>query len=386
MKNRLSLTVGALFLGCVCSIKAGIREDLEAANQIPDEQWVEKAKAFTEAFENLKLKLQEQWRIQLGEGECELPVNGVYPNSYEREFFGPRGAVREDSPVWLGCWLSGHVLGHSRFNSLSFISDEKRKEIETCCGPYWWEAICCNNDETWWCRLFTDVISLGIGEVINCFVHFDDKEEEATAFLRHVKHVIKDFILEEFNVTKLQEVGHYLQRHFCTPIANLILKISQEEVVWTKDNLIPLLKLYASYVESDGGYGYQKNFTQHKYSEIREIVHNFIIKTICSSGNGNEELNVWLCKQLANWKKDPYSSLAGIGQYQIEIEFLFDIFEKTKAQESVDVSSNLQSVINIVTNEVDLNKQKRELENQRRANINAAYMMGVEMRSGAGVY
>ena len=298
---------------------------------------------------------------------------------------GSRGAIREDSPVWLSALLLGHIGAYN-----VELPAEKRQEVVGCCScnQYWWESVCCWGT-SWiihFSNLLTCCLCLPVMEGLNCLITGNDEYVQEQTFMQHVKRAIKDFIFDEFNVSTLQQAGQYLQRNFCTPISNLILKINQEEVVWTKDNLIPLLQLYANYVACDGGYGYQKNFAQHKYSEIREIVHNFIVKTICSSGNGNEELNAWLGKQLANWKKNPYSSLAGIGQYQIEIEFLLDMIDRIKAQGSVNISSNLQNIINIITNEVDLNKQKRELENQRRANINAAYMMGVEMRSGAGVY
>jgi len=395
MKNRLSLTVGTLFFWCVCSIKAGIREDLEAANQIPDEQWVEKAKAFTEAFENLKVKLQEQWRIQLGDGECGFPINGVPPSNYNPNFIDKRGAVKQDSPVWLGCWLSGHllkntnhtwILGCAKPTARSFLSPEKKGEVVGCCTPYRWEAACCSENAK-----FTHLISilffpcnLGFWEVLGYALTDEDSQMEA--YIRHVKHAVKRFIFTEFGVSNLQQAGDYLQRSFCTPVANLILKLTQEEIAWNKDNLLVLLSLYCSYVSCDAGIAAQDHFAQYKYNDVRHAIHQLLARVICISQDGNHELNVWLVKQLANWKNDPYSeTLAGIGQYQVEIEFLLECAAKLKAQEGASIAQNIQNSLNIVIDEVIKNKTERTRYRHQESEINNAYLIGLAMRNGAGI-
>ena len=119
---------------------------------------------------------------------------------------------------------------------------------------------------------------------------------------------------------------------------------------------------------------------------MRHAIHQLLARIICTSQNGNHELNVWLVKQLANWKNDPYSeTLAGIGQYQVEIEFLLECSAKLKAQEGVNVAQNIQNTLNVVIDEVIRNRNERSHRRQHESDINNAYLMGLAMRNGAGV-
>jgi len=381
MNQRLILLIGIFSIYGMKISNAGIVQDLETANKIPDEQWIEKSKAFVTAFENLKVKLQEQWRMQLGNGSCGIPINGVYPNTYNPDFISERGAVKEDSPVVLSNWLNGFVgLSASR------LPVEKRAEITGCCTPYRWE-VCCTGNYAWTFHLLSILFcpcTFGLLEAINYATI--DTNDQAEAYMKHARKSIKAFIIGEFNVTSLQAAGQHLQRHFCVPIANLILKVLDEESDWTKEKLIPLLQMYYAYVSCDAGFGRQKEFGQYKFTEVHESIHQFLAKIICTSSEGNEELNAWLGKQLANWRKDPYSSIAGLGQYQIEVEFLLETAGKIHAQEGSYVAQNLANIINIVIDEIVSNRQVRARYRQQQAEINNAYLMGLAMRNGAGVY
>ena len=113
MKNRFLITIGILLFG-VSLTKAGVREDLEAANRIPDEQWLEKAKAFISVFDDLREALVKKWK-EVG------------------------GDLLGTSPFNLYAWKNNQFV-NSSYGS-GYIDEE---EHEVCsCGLHLLRGICC---------------------------------------------------------------------------------------------------------------------------------------------------------------------------------------------------------------------------------------------------
>ena len=86
--------------------QAALQEMLEAG-KMPDENWQEKALAFINAFEKLKLQLQFFWRSQVGDGAIDwIPWNGI-PGIFGR--WETKGYIKRDCPIILHFWANGHI-------------------------------------------------------------------------------------------------------------------------------------------------------------------------------------------------------------------------------------------------------------------------------------
>ena len=323
MKNRLSLTVGALLLGCVCSIKANIREDLKEANEIPDEKWVEKAKKFIEAFEKLKLQLQFFWRKQVGDGAIKAyPWNGISDGG---TWYRAKGFFKRDCPIVLHFWLNGHIEKYVRKIS-AYHEEIYELSVEHC----------------------TPVSS-----------NFTDKK------FRKAKKKFKSYITNLFEEKKLEACANFLNENFCKPVSNLIIKTIEElkeREVLQKQDLEILFQLYGTYNCLDV---FEFPFVaQENYNTTTEEICTLVSDCCYDMSKLDSKCKDWIVDLFRNYDRDPYKEGAGIGQYNLDLTIILRKFISKFKMEPKILDAEFTKIISVVIEE--WHQQFLKVENAER--------------------
>jgi len=335
MKNRLSLTIGILFWG-VSLMKAGMTweewtpengiidgqaalQEMLEAGKMPDENWQEKALAFINAFEKLKLQLQFFWRSQVGDGATDwTPWNGI-PGIFDR--WEKQGYIKRDCPIVLHFWANGHIgqctsdfglyLFDSCFPESAMLSESQQKKIKGNLKRY----------------------------VYSIFSKFSKKDLKKCALL--------------------------LNQNFCRPVSKLIIH-SIENLKKQKDlqkqDLEVLFKLYGVYDNIDMHYPI---CIQESYGQVTELICDFVVDCCYDISAFNHECKTWVINLFRNYNANPYKTESvGIGQYNLNITNILEKFILKIKMKPAVLDSELIQVLSIVIEqwqkEVDENDRVNE--------------------------
>lgn len=238
MKNRFFILAGT-FLTLVNVTKAGIREDLEKANQLSDEQWVEKSKLFISAFDELYTGLVNKWR----------------------EVGGDLG--HDKNPFFLYAWKNNKFI---QLEFLTYYSNymDKSQHNPSRCGMHWLRGACCYP-----CVQCCDDIGI---EKDPCFIAciggtplccaclgacccVDETPVGDDYFTLHIyKPICKQWLFPLLGIEKgnCKKLYAYWMHNFCEPVANLLQKVLKQDFTqFTAEQLDTALNLYRVYYNAD---------------------------------------------------------------------------------------------------------------------------------------
>lgn len=263
-------------------------ENVESTKPFKD--WHPAVKAYHAAFEELKTRLQGKWREIFGDGPSRFPWNG---NSDGATDLWEEDDLRRDMPVSLSFWNSGFLGGHicktevrcdGNFGSVSYVPNDNKAYVP-------------NNSPAY---LNQGAINSG-------------------------KDKYKAYVLKFFNASSLKECRKYLELFFCAPVSELLCAKSMGWDIkekFQKEDLLPLLDLYADYYSLDSIVVYNR-FNRYKYAsdhietmEKMGCVNDFLQTTksmvymlvACYSNyeKWNPEDQKWLCSLLDNLDDNYY--------------------------------------------------------------------------------
>ena len=186
----------------------------------PFKDWRSAVKAYHAAFEELKKRLQGEWRRIFGDGPSRFPWNGHSDGTTD---LWQEDDLRRDMPVVLSLWGSwvfgGHICSEKvrydgYFDSVSYVPNDNNAYVPNNSPAYGNQTIINENKKTY-----------------------------------------KAYVLKFFNASNLKQCKRYLEDFFCAPVSDLLfynaLKFETGQAVFCKEDLLPLLELYADYYSLD---------------------------------------------------------------------------------------------------------------------------------------
>lgn len=257
------------------------------AEEIGKRNWRPAVEAYHAAFQELKTRLQGEWRRIFGDGPSRFPWNG---HSDEATDLWREDDLRRDIPVVLSLWDSG-IRGHICRTKVCYKSDFEG-ELE-----FW-----VSNDNR--AYVPNDSLAYSNQQLI------DDGKKE-----------YKAYVLKFFNTSSLSKCKKYLRKFFSVPVSKLLglyvnSVLSQGAVCKNcKEDLKPLLNLYADYysldaiaVENNRGLG--NNGEAYDVNEqFGTTTFNMVkLMTTCylNYQQWDPESQKWLCSLLDNLDANYY--------------------------------------------------------------------------------
>ena len=128
----------------------------------------------------------------------------------------------------------------------------------------------------------------------------------------------------------LRDVGHWLQKDFCEPVSQLLLKLFQS-TPQNAHELLQILELYKCYIECDCGGEFQIKFAQANYSKVYNAFYPWLADVIRRqlSNPADNDLHTALIAVLFHCDEKmsdftdtrtlSHETIRGLGGYQIEI-------------------------------------------------------------------
>ena len=335
MKNRLSLTVGALLLGCVCSMKADICEDLEKANEIPDEKWVEKARLYISAFDKLYTDLVNKWKE-----------------------FG--GKLRHyESPFILYAWKNNEFVETAWAHV-----DTEQNDIPTC-GMHFFRGSCCYPcvqcfDDTGvehvdcFDSLFSGTPLWCCAGPISACCCIEATTSASDYFTLHIYNPICQqwlyplLDIKEGNCKKLYD---YWMHNFCEPVADLLQKILKHDFVqFSAEQLDTVLNLYRVYYNADNHlFRGDLNLCLLPYFDVIQNTFNNKFATLIINNvnvvdpNMLQYLAIVLALNSGMTDESLGFPIYDLEQYKLEIVSIFKILSTQNAIRSIQIHPTIKS-------------------------------------------
>ncbi|MFQ6723119.1 MAG: hypothetical protein ACLRFH_01810 [Opitutales bacterium] len=242
MQTRFIITIGTLLFG-VSLTKAGIREDLEAANRMSNEQWVEKAKLYISVFDELYAGLVNKWKEVGG----QLHTNPFFLYWWKQNQFVYKEPYTEG--------YSGYI--------------EPSQHNPRNCGLHCLRGFLCYpcvqcfddtgvaNDECYWDWVMGTPImwwAFGIPFLASC-ANPSAMPIGDDYFTLHVyKPICKEWLYPLLGIKKgnCKKLYDYWMCNFCEPVASLLQKVLKYDFAqFSAEQLDAVLNLYRIYYNAD---------------------------------------------------------------------------------------------------------------------------------------
>ena len=290
----------------------------------PFKDWRPAVKAYHAAFEELKKRLQGEWRRIFGDGPSRFPWNGHSDGATD---LWREDDLRRDMPVALSLWGSGFFGGH--------ICSEKVRY-----DGYFDSVSYVPNDN-------------------NAYVPNNSPAYDNQTVINKGKDVYKAYVLKFFNASSLKQCKKYLEDFFCAPVSDLLFydasKFEVGQAVFCKEDLLSLLELYADYYSLDSVMVHNRFGDSGRFVEqmrkvgcaddflrtTRAMVH-LMVQCYSHYDERGSECQKWLCSLLDNLDNN-YYLMENLHTYCIQSYELLKGFSYFKAN-YVNSYSNIGGV------------------------------------------
>lgn len=298
--------------------RAALQEMLDTG-KMPDENWQEKALAFINAFEKLKLQLQFFWRSQVGDGATiGNPWNGISDGCM---WYRAKGFFKRDCPIVLHFWMNGHI------------------------GKYVKKV----NDYN------TEIYAFDMETCVPILAGFSKKD------FKKAKRILKKYILNLFKKKDLKACAILLNQNFCRPVSNLIIKtvnFLEKQDVLQKKELELLFRLYGTYNIID--VFEFPILAQENYNSTTDEICTFMANCCYEMDKLDSKCKTWMIDLFRNYNKDSYKEGAGIGQYNLDLTIIIHKLLSKLKMTPKNLDEEFIKVMNVVIE--GWQQQLREVE------------------------
>ena len=277
----MPLTLAAFLLPKNLVIAVPFKDTIYAANATFNKQDFSQATdLFIKGYWELRKVLTDIWYKADPVGGCFF-FNGRKDEIIVGRFKDTRGYTTYGN-IFLGCWLENHLA---------------KQKLP------WWQPGC---------------------EKFVALIYY--KRNSKSNVIK--KNFVKAF--EKENVRCIKDAGEWLQKSYCQPVSQLLLK-HFESLPTNAHDLLQILELYKCYIECDGGFSTQIRFAQANYDTVYREFYKWFINLLTQQLSASSDTDIhtvllsifYHCDEKMSDFLDtdslPNTSIRSLGGYQIEI-------------------------------------------------------------------
>lgn len=341
--------------------KAGVREDLGKANQLSDEQWVEKSKLFISAFDELYTGLVNKWR--------EVGGDLSY---YE-------------TPFILHAWKN------NKFVETSWSHINKEGHNISTCGMHWLRGACCYP-----CTQCCDDTGVNEKDCFDTCVEgtpffcctgpffacccIETTTTNSDYFTLHIyKPICKQWLFPLLGIEKgnCKKLYAYWMHNFCEPVANLLQKVLKQDFTqFTAEQLDAALNLYRVYYNADNHFfTNSSNLCLLPFIDVLpKSFNNKFADLIINSLNITHKDTLQYLSIILALDTDMTNetvlniSIHNLEWYKLEILSIFKVLAAQSAIQTIQIHSDVAKAYKIFEQQA---KQKQEEANSNQQGIAA---------------